>query len=378
MTSISLMKLSTYLRGISRKLAVGRIYELMTSPLILNQRHVIQSLEGQAAQMIRERPGLIPIDVHLDTAQLVWLDVEQASFQESFFHRSVHRLLKENRNAIKVNTGIDFLARHEPVSNAMSPTGFIFHLSRCGSTLLSKALARSPHHVVMSEPAPLNKIWYFFKGTHFQESEYSDWKKHIYQNLLLALGRQRTREQKAYFVKFTSWNVVFLNFIKQVFPDVPCIFIYRTPDEVISSILKNKTGYLRLKNSALGAFLADCTIRDTEEISDLYYLERVLNRFFLAVLDVHSDDLFYINYNKISTNNLESILNMFNYKTIQNELSLVIEQFSFYSKIDDRNILFAPEKYERPKTISTKIQNCVNQRLAVLYKQLEQLPNTFH
>jgi hypothetical protein len=49
------------------------------------------------------------------------------------------------------------------------------------------------------------------------------------------MGRQRTSEQKAYFVKFTSYNVLFIDFIKAAFPDVPCLFLYREPGEVLVS-----------------------------------------------------------------------------------------------------------------------------------------------
>ena len=371
------MKSLIYWRGISGKIAVHCVYEMMTSSHSrLDKLKMMQLLESQAAQIIRDRPGLIPIDIHLETEQIVWLDIEDSSFQESFFHSSVQRLLKEKEKSIKLNTGIDFLALNDGLPNTIYPTGFIFHMSRCGSTLLSKALARSQHHVVMSEPTPLNRIWYLFKGADFQESEYVDWKMRIYKNLVLALGRQRIQQQKAYFIKFTSWNVVFLKFIKQVFPDVPCVFIYRTPAEVIASILKSGDVSLRRKNFALGAFLSDCTTQDAKKMSDLCYLERILSRFCSIILDTNFDNIIYINYNKISSQNLRSILKVLNYETSHNELKLMAEQFRFYSKIDDQNIPFIPEQHERDKIVTPEIQDCVRQRLKVLYNQLEQSPNT--
>ena len=38
----------------------------------------------------------------------------------------------------------------------IDPTGFIFHLARCGSTLVSQMLAALPEHIVLSE-APADR-----------------------------------------------------------------------------------------------------------------------------------------------------------------------------------------------------------------------------
>ena len=49
-----------------------------------------------------------------------------------------------------------------------------------------------------------------------------------YKNLVLMMGRKREPDQRAYFIKFTTYNVLFIEFIKKVFPDVPCIFLIVT------------------------------------------------------------------------------------------------------------------------------------------------------
>src|SRR3546814_4361537 len=37
------------------------------------------------------------------------------------------------------------------LADPLLPSGFLFHISRCGSTLTGKALARSPRHVVINQ-----------------------------------------------------------------------------------------------------------------------------------------------------------------------------------------------------------------------------------
>ena len=40
----------------------------------------------------------------------------------------------------------------------MQPAGLIFHMSRCGSTLISQMLAAEPANIVLSEAAPIDDI----------------------------------------------------------------------------------------------------------------------------------------------------------------------------------------------------------------------------
>ena len=40
----------------------------------------------------------------------------------------------------------------------MRPSGFIFHMSRCGSTVISQMLAALAEHVVVSEAGPIDAL----------------------------------------------------------------------------------------------------------------------------------------------------------------------------------------------------------------------------
>ena len=56
-----------------------------------------------------------------------------------------------------VRTGLEAL-RALDSEPSLDPAGMIFHLSRCGSTLVSRLLGTLPGVVVVSEPAPLNAL----------------------------------------------------------------------------------------------------------------------------------------------------------------------------------------------------------------------------
>jgi len=56
--------------------------------------------------------------------------------------------------------------------------------------------------------------------------------------MVSALGQQRSGLETRYFIKFDSLTALALPFIRRVFPAVPWIFLYRNPEEVLISHLR--------------------------------------------------------------------------------------------------------------------------------------------
>ena len=86
-----------------------------------------------------------------------WADLSAERFAEPFFDQTVNRWVAGLDARPLVRTGLEALAAldGEP---SLEPAGMIFHLSRCGSTLVSRLLGTLPGVVVLAEPAPLNTL----------------------------------------------------------------------------------------------------------------------------------------------------------------------------------------------------------------------------
>ncbi len=151
---------------------------------------------------------------------------QQTRFIEPFFDQSIAALVAAN--AVQKLTPIDALAQRSP---ARPPQGFIFHVSRCGSTLISRSLAGVPTHRVISEPGPFNQLLL---------ADLPD-KAPLLQGLIRALCANA--DEMACFIKFTSWNLLFLEQILALFPDTPWIFVYREPVDVVQSLLARPPGW---------------------------------------------------------------------------------------------------------------------------------------
>ncbi|PXW54769.1 hypothetical protein BY998_12017 [Methylobacterium sp. B4] len=76
-----------------------------------------------------------------------------AGMTEPFFYESVALAMTRPFNmAFRRRREAGILARLPP---GLRPSGFIFHMTRCGSTLAAQILAASPRNIVISEAAPL-------------------------------------------------------------------------------------------------------------------------------------------------------------------------------------------------------------------------------
>jgi hypothetical protein len=172
--------------------------------------------------------GWIPARIFRSSGRLMveWCDFGQQRFTEPFFEQSVRRAL---RNPLRQQQPIEELAAFP--APALKPTAFVFHLSRCGSTLICQMLAAVARNIVISEAPPLDHVLQAgIDDPAVTRSQQIAWLR----GLVRALGQPRNGETRL-FIKWDSWHILQLPLIREAFPDVPWIFLYRDPVEVVVS-----------------------------------------------------------------------------------------------------------------------------------------------
>jgi hypothetical protein len=254
------------------------------------------------------------------------------------------------------HTDIKILTDDRVINQGIKPSGFVFHISRCGSTLVAKALARSPSHVVITQGGPLQRgLWAYLTD---------DWRKPIrsspealkmFRNLVLAMTRPRRPEQRTAFVKFISWNILYADFIAAAYPDVPALFLYRDPVEVIASVMNETTAVLHAKGTREAAFLTGTSIDSTEGMRDAEYLAKCYARYFEVVLDSSTPQLSYLNYSDLRAERFPEILSRgLSFGADASVLELMKKQFQFHSKDDGDKEKFKEDSEEKRMLISVK------------------------
>jgi len=162
-----------------------------------------------------------------DRPLIDWCYLGGARFTEPFFRQTIRRVMRRPFSAafqrrVAIEEWDDSASR--------DPSGLIFHISRCGSTLISQMLKVIPGVTVFSEPPPVDFV---VRTSEFDidesEERHAKWLRSIVRALGSGVG------EGAYVLKLDCWHTVDLPLFRRAFPAVPWIFLYRDPLEVLAS-----------------------------------------------------------------------------------------------------------------------------------------------
>jgi len=217
--------------------------------------------------------GWIPFRLFWQGGQpgVEWLYLGSRRLTEPFFEATVQIAVQTPFNSLlRFRTPIEVLADWYRASPGLTPSGFLFHLSRCGSTLITQMLAALPQCVVLSEPGVLDRmIRSHARAPHAAEAQRTDWLRW----LVSALGQPRTGEERHLFVKFEPRHILDFRFIRTAFPNVPWAFVYRDPVEVLVSNLRKPSALVTRGMYGLDAVAPEAEL---EGVADDEYAARML------------------------------------------------------------------------------------------------------
>ncbi len=188
--------------------------------------------------------GFTPVSLNLapEAASVDWGDLAGWRFTEPFFDQTVERWAGGSAPRL-VRTD---LATFDALDAAPSldPAALVFHLSRCGSTLVSRLLARIPGTLVVAEPKPVNTLLLAGPAA-LGEAEAA----RLLRLLVRALGRRRFGDEQRYVLKLSSWNIARLGLFRRAFPGVPVIWVQRRPLEILTSLVADPPGWVVLRHA---------------------------------------------------------------------------------------------------------------------------------
>lgn len=182
-----------------------------------------------------ELNGWIPF--YLQRGRVNWGYMGRQRFVEPFFQDTVQKLINRHpfNRLFRRDTGLEILQERLLSHPGLPLRGIVFHLSRCGSTLVAQSLAALPESVVLSEPAPIDTLLQWLsENSSFNPETGSA----LLRGLVSALGQPRRVEDQNLYIKADAWHICHLDRILSAFPGVPWIFLYRDPIEVLVSQMR--------------------------------------------------------------------------------------------------------------------------------------------
>jgi hypothetical protein len=172
-----------------------------------------------------------PVWIRTAGAPVVDWAVLGGPIADPFFEQTAEREMRHPFNQLFAREtplgALEEIAAAEP---SVPPSGFVFHMSRCGSTLVAQMLAGLPSSIVLSEAQPFAAVL----ELHRERRLGDDAAAGALRGLAAALGRPRYGETRL-FVKFHASHVLDLPLIARAFPGVPWVFLFREPRAVLRS-----------------------------------------------------------------------------------------------------------------------------------------------
>src|ERR1044072_8114823 len=160
--------------------------------------------------------GFLPVDAVVEEGRpgLRWMDMSGVSLDEPFFQPTVERAQSDGNQRRELFTEFDTLLQLEQSFDSVEPTGFIFHSSRCGSTLLANACRAISGSVVLSQAHPIDKLIARFitDSDGIKESLYSVFLRGV----VRALGQRRNGNEQHLFVKFACCSFAQIERIRRI------------------------------------------------------------------------------------------------------------------------------------------------------------------
>lgn len=316
-----------------------------------------------AAQLL----GWVPARLYWRDGQPVvdWCYLGKRRFDAAFFEQTIGRCMARPFNLLfRPQTSIQVLKEWQQVQPGLSPNGFIFHMSRCGSTLVSQMLMAMPTNVVISEARPIDGTLRAHSCT--SESD-GDQRINWLRWMVSAMGQRWLGREENFFIKFDAWNMPDLPLIRRAFPNVPWVFLYRDPVEVLVSHMNQRGPHMIPGVIAPNLFGMDQEAAFSLRPED--YCAKVLASICSAALQHRGEGGLLVNYRQLPGVVTESLLNYFGLRCSQEELVMVYAA----SKRDSKNFTanFQDDSQKKKDKASEAVRDAAYKFLYPIYEELE-------
>ena len=319
------------------------------------------------ADQITDFKSWLPVDAIVVEGRpgLVWMEMSGVNLTEPFFQQTVERARRENR--AERFTEFDVLLQLEKQLDSVQPTGFIFHSSRCGSTLVANACRAISGSIVLSEANAIDKLIARFvtdADNAVKESLYSVFLRGVVQ----ALAQRRTAATRHLFIKFACCSFAQLERIKRIWPNVPWVFLYRDPVETIVSNMRDVPPWLLDKDRrVLSAIIGDDGEMSLEELC-----ARTIGSLYSTAYHLANGNSMLLNYNQLSVPVIASVLNFFNVSLSSEELETIARTSKVYSKEVSGTRAFVADVDAKQKLASNLVREMSERWASEPYRLLEQ------
>ncbi|MBF0507631.1 MAG: hypothetical protein HQK57_01735 [Deltaproteobacteria bacterium] len=243
---------------------------------------------------------------------------------------------------------------------ALAPALFIFHATRCGSTLLARMIESHGANRVFIEPRSVITLL-----LNLPSSRELELKSDLIRSLIGAYGLGAPSGQKKLVFKFASACNFHIEALKAAFPDTPCVFLYRDPVEILVSLVTEPATWLYENGAEILSHILPHLKKELKNLSIEQLACRYLERIFRHMLEQADGSLKLINYTELPQAGID-LARDFLSCDIQEECRDILGRHS-----KKPGELFVPDTDRKRRLASPMVLELAENYLIPLYRALE-------
>jgi hypothetical protein len=268
-----------------------------------------------------------------------WIYLADIKYVDPFFDETIAKCKSHayNSKQFKVVSTAENLIDWSDEFVSVELKSLVFHVSRCGSTMLSQSLASSSENIMISEAPIIDQI--------LRSDIFSlDKKTMLIKAVIKLLGQKRFPEQQYLIIKLDAWHIFNATYLRSIFPDIPFALLYRNPTEVLKSHQK-LTGMHMVPN-ILPSEIFGISLKEVHDLGFQQYGALVLEKYFQGFLDFYKTDqnVVMLNYNEGMKAVVEKFITFINVNYSNDELEKIYDRLKRHSK--NETAVFAGDQFK--------------------------------
>lgn len=274
-------------------------------------------------------------------------------FQDEYLSRCCQRLFNQ---IIQPRSSLAFALQQATNLPQVQPAGFIFHLSRCGSTLISGCLSELDSTCVFSESPLLTEL--------LLDNQLTPAEQQLSLRAFINLQAAAFPARPQMIIKWNAWDIFQWELIRTVYPQVPGIFLVRDPVEILAS-------HQRMAGRHMAGDVSLASLHpvfSSRQESLLAWRSSVLAALLGEMNNLKHDALIVtVDYSDLTANKIRNIGTHFGVCSDDKSFQKIILRLQFNSKTPD--VVFANDSRDKQALFTLDDKAGIQQLLMPLYQQ---------
>lgn len=323
----------------------------------------------------RFRPVQIVADPDSGDLRIVWRDFGDLPMSDLFFKATLEAANAWEGRTEPFQTDWEVVNTLAGLGDNLPFSGAIFHMARTGSTLVSRLIGRTRLAMSVSEAAVIDQALFHASGALPRDKGDA-----LLRGVVAAYRRPRRPSERHFIVKMTdAMPNTRLPRFRQTFPEVPWVFIYRDPVEVMVSMMRGPTGNIRnwFRNRAQVAERLRMPILRDPAMWPEEFIARTLRRFCARAVEAAKATppgrFLAVPYTRLPEAIWESVAPHFGIRLSEQERAAMREEARFSAKRAD-GVAFQPDSKDKHEEATPQMRRLADRFVGPMIEELRALP----